>query len=149
MSILSNFDIEDIMKSLKVPLICCVSKDELPNHLKNGSYVVNMASSDHEGTHWVAFVVDKRKAYYFDSFGEPPPIDVLNFLNGCTDMYLSRAEIQNINSECCGWYVVAFLHYMYKHKNKIAALEQFLNMFKRDVTKNATILDKYITRQMS
>lgn len=146
MSILSNFDIEDVLKSLKVPLVCCVSKDQLPKKMKSGSYVVNMADSDNEGTHWVAFVIDKNKTYYFDSFGEYPPKDVLKYCNKCTDFYVSREEIQNINSVCCGWYVIAFLHYMYRRTNKKLALDTFLDMFDSDVTKNSTILDKYISK---
>ncbi len=41
---LSNIQLEDICKSLKLPLITVCSKDELPSHHAVGSYYINMAN---------------------------------------------------------------------------------------------------------
>ena len=39
---LSNLDLQDIAKQLKLPIIGVFSKDELPLHHKIGSYYINM-----------------------------------------------------------------------------------------------------------
>ena len=86
---LSNFDIEEICKELKLPIVGVYSKDELKGIDKyEGSYYVNMQNSDEgDGTHWVFMYIDKDgKALYFDSFGLPPPIEIEELLK----MFKSR-----------------------------------------------------------
>lgn len=39
-----------------------------------GAYIINIQSSeDGSGTHWVSLYLAKKKAFYSDSFGLPPP----------------------------------------------------------------------------
>ena len=53
------------------------AKDKLPT-ICQGKFVINLQSStDGNGTHWVALKTDGKKGTYFDSFGQPPPVEVL------------------------------------------------------------------------
>eukprot|EP01033_Poteriospumella_lacustris_P008803 gene8803-6338_t len=83
---LTNYQLEELAKRMRIPLEFCGFKDELPKKLKaNRSYIINMDDSidektgkQSEGTHWTCFQFvkhpnGKEQAIYFDSFGAPPP----------------------------------------------------------------------------
>jgi hypothetical protein len=73
---------------------------------------MNMSSSNHPGTHWVALaVLNDNTLAYSDSFGMPPPQSVIEF---CKDrkiknLYYNTIQIQHINSGGCGSYSLWFL----------------------------------------
>ena len=59
---LSNFDIIKICKKLKINLIGTFFKDELPQKVKKGNYIINLQSSTQgDGTHWLALILDDNK----------------------------------------------------------------------------------------
>ena len=46
------------------------SRDNLPNKIRDGAYVINLDEYSDIGTHWVALYVKKNIVVtYFDSFG--------------------------------------------------------------------------------
>ena len=45
------------------------SRDNLPNKIKDGAYVINLDEYSDIGTHWVALWVNINSVTYFDSFG--------------------------------------------------------------------------------
>ena len=45
------------------------SRDNLPNKMKNGAYVINLDEYHDIGTHWVARYGNNKTVTYFDSFG--------------------------------------------------------------------------------
>ena len=45
------------------------SRDNLPNKIKDGAYVINLDEYSDIGTHWVALWVNINNVTYFDSFG--------------------------------------------------------------------------------
>ena len=110
---LSNFDIMKIIESQGVDdFVMVCMKDELPENLKRGSYIVNLASSkDSNGTHWCAFYKTDNFSYYFDSYGFIAPLEVQNKIKPY--MYNDN-EIQDIDSTACGYYCSAFVLFMHK-----------------------------------
>ena len=44
-------------------------RDNLPNKIKDGAYVINLDEYSDIGTHWVALWVNINNVTYFDSFG--------------------------------------------------------------------------------
>ena len=44
------------------------SRDNLPNNIKNGAYVINLDEYHDIRTHWVALYVNNKTIIYFDSF---------------------------------------------------------------------------------
>ena len=45
------------------------SRNNLPNKIKKGAYVINLDEYENTGTHWVSLFVKTNEAIYFDSFG--------------------------------------------------------------------------------
>ena len=145
---LSNFDLEDLAKKYKLPLVGVYSKDELPKKLQVGSYYVNMQdSTEGGGSHWCLIkIFDRKNALYFDSFGQPLPLQVLDFLKHYKPVPYSNREIQDIDSSRCGLYVVACDRYMntVKRRQMLEQFDDFLNLFVADTKKNDGILVVYL-----
>ncbi len=86
------------------------SKDELPRARGDGVYVINLQSSNQKthdgnggGTHWVSLLVHGNRAFYFDSFGFPPPTAVLKFTAGINTISFPY-QVQPFESDLCGHY---------------------------------------------
>ena len=45
------------------------SRNNLPNKIKKGAYVINLDEYENTGTHWVSLFVTTNEVIYFDSFG--------------------------------------------------------------------------------
>ena len=69
---LSNFDIIELAKYLKIPNFRGVfMRDTLPAKIQDKECgVVNFNKSSEPGSHWVAYYKDGDKRLYFDSFGQ-------------------------------------------------------------------------------
>ena len=58
------------------------SRDNLPDEIKDGAYVVNLDEYSDIGTHWIALYVNNKTVTYFDSFGiEHISKEVKKFVN--------------------------------------------------------------------
>ena len=61
------------------------SRNNLPNKIKKGVYVINLDEYENTGTHWVALFVKPKYMVYFDSFGiEHIPKEINKFINNDT-----------------------------------------------------------------
>lgn len=155
MSVISNFDIEELATVLNLPLVGVYSKNRLPKEKKQGYYVVNLQNDvdengdQLEGTHWVCFGIFKKNAFYFDSYGFICPVEVKKFLKGF-NTYYNTQQIQSLNATCCGWYCVGACHYINKNDGSmIDKLVDYIKMFEEnDLKKNDKILYKYLTKQI-
>ena len=45
------------------------SRDNLPDKIKDGAYIINRDEYSDIGTHWIALYVDNKTVTYFDNFG--------------------------------------------------------------------------------
>ena len=140
---LSNYDIDEILKNYKINYNGIYAKNELPEKLKNGFYVINMQSSmDGNGTHWVClYKINDGYAQYFDSYGFVPPLDIENKLHKYD--YNDR-DIQNINSSSCGYYVIGYIKFMNGKTHLKKCFQTFIKMFSDNTKKNEYILDKIL-----
>lgn len=57
--------------------------------------------------HWVCLKVEKRKAFYFDSYGEPPSDFLQSYIK--VPIYYNDVQIQDLRSSHCGLYCLDFL----------------------------------------
>ena len=58
------------------------SRDNLPNKIKDGAYVINLDEYSDIGTHWVALYIKNNDVTYFDSFGvEHIPKEIKIFID--------------------------------------------------------------------
>ena len=94
-----------------------MNKDNLPNNIKNGSYVINLDEYHDIGTHWVALYVNNKIVIYFDSFGvEHIPREIKKF-------FVRKKKIRNIyriqayDSIMCGYFCIGFINFMFNGKS--------------------------------
>jgi hypothetical protein len=158
---LTDIQIKDLAKKMKVPLVFCGFKTELAETKlqHNKSYIINMEDefdeegNRNEGTHYACFQVNKYPSgkiekIYFDSFGAGPPQDVQDFIGG--KVPFNTKDIQSLMNEACGWYCLAFLHYINAYEGRTKDLytdcEHFTDLFD-DLTKSADHLkNEYILK---
>lgn len=86
------------------------TKDSFIGKIKNGFYIVNLDNITGPGTHWAVFFCHNNYVVYFDSFGLSPPMDIIQFCNKKQIIY-STDHIQDIKSDACGYYCIAFIQF--------------------------------------
>ena len=123
------------------------SRDNLPNKIKKGAYVINLDEYENTGTHWVSLFVKTKYTVYFDSFGvEHIPKEINKFINNDTikSSSLERIKsnifrIQAYNSIMCGYFCIEFINYILKGKR----LLDYTNLFSpNDFKKNDQIVKR-------
>ena len=151
---LSNFDLENLAKYYKLHINDVCMKDELPNTVQDGCYIINMQSSSKgTGTHWIALFIIRENAYYFDSFGAVPPIEICEFVNKRkhSHLYYNNWIIQDLQSSDCGFFSLAFLLWMTEHlqRNMFNVYNDFVNSFSSDTSINDEILKSFFKSSTS
>ncbi len=163
---LTDTQMTDLAKRMDIPLAFIGFKSDLPSKIEaNKSYVVNLEdalSKDgtlNRGSHWTCFQVAKypngvAECFYFDSYGVGPPQIVCKSVErdfGC-GIYHNKKDIQSLMSEVCGYYCLAYLHFInaspYASKHLITDSDTFLDMFddldeKYDFKKNEYVLKHF------
>ena len=66
--LLTNFEIQKYYQNKK-RFNGVFSRDNLPNKIKDGAYIINIDEYSDIATHWVALYVKNNDISYFDSFG--------------------------------------------------------------------------------
>lgn len=129
--ITSDKDLIKLMKELNLSLNNICFKDKLKEKkIKNGNYIINMASStDNNGTHWTCFHIDGENCYYFDSIGLKPLQEIIDYCKDKKGLY-NPHQIQKINSNYCGEWCCLYLSYMNESSNKKNNFEKFIKNFK-------------------
>jgi len=136
---LSNIDIDKLMKHYGIKQYHgCFIKDRLPTKLKNGFYVINLNGN----SHWVGLCKDKTKYYYFDSYGFIAPAEVEHRIS--KEYIWSDKDIQTMASSACGFYVTAWIRYLYHSHNKMNAYREFINQFKVNKKSNEKVLSSLL-----
>ena len=129
---LTNIEISEYYKN-KPRFNGVYSRNNLPNKIKKGAYVINLDECDNTGTHWVSLFVKANEAIYFDSFGiERIPKEINKFINSnvTKSSSLKRIKsnifrIQAYDSIMCRYFRIEFTNYMLKGKT----LLDYTNLF--------------------
>ena len=123
------------------------SRNNLPNKIKKGAYVINLDEYENAGTHWVSLFVKAKYTIYFDSFGvEHIPQDINKFIRNDTTKLSSLERIksnifriQAYDSIMCGYFCIEFIDYMLKGKT----LLDYTNLFSpNDFKKNDQVIKR-------
>ena len=123
MSGLSNQYVEDLMLQLSIQpekfkgvKPCDIFLKEIQdNHhkLEKGNcFIINMRTSEHQGSHFVSiFLSSPNNAEYFDSFGLPSFDSNINKAFQVAKLKVTKfnKSIQDLSSQFCGLYCVAYL----------------------------------------
>jgi hypothetical protein len=131
----TNVQLMNLAKKMGLPLNAVVYKDLLDNEpFEDGAYILNMASStdSNGGTHWIGLYVKYPDAYYFDSFGVVPPLEIIKYCkdNGIKKIIVSDKQIQRSQYGRCGQYTLAFLYAMHKGRGPyLKRYQKFLNEY--------------------
>ena len=105
------------------------SRNNLPNKIKKGAYVINLDEYENTGI-WVALFV--KYTVYFDSSGiEHIPKEINKFI-GNNDIKSNIFRIQAYDSIMCGYFCIEFINYMLKGKT----LLDYTNLFSPNDFKN-------------
>ena len=100
------------------------SRNNLPNKIKKGAYVIILDEYENTGTHWISLFVKHKYTVYFDSFGiEHIPKKINKFINNDTTkssaiarIKSNKFRIQAYDSIMCGYFCIEFIDYMLKGK---------------------------------
>jgi len=123
--------------------IGCFPHDKLKpiKRKSNISIIINTANSKSIGEHWVAMRMTNNECFYFDSFG----VEIINenikkFAKIYKKAIYSVRCIQNIDSEKCGEFCVAFIN----NVHCIESYKKFINSFSEKNYENDIIVDYLI-----
>ena len=101
------------------------SRDNLPNKIKDGAYVINIDEYSDIGTHWIALHVNNKTVTYFDSFGvEHIAKEIKKFINN-KNIISNIFRIQPYDLVMCWYFCIAFIDFMFKGNS----LTDFTNIF--------------------
>ena len=108
------------------------SRNNLPNKIKKGAYVINLDKYENTGTHWISLFVKPKYTVYFDSFGiEQIPEEINKFINN--DIKSNIFRIQAYDSIICGYFCIEFINYVLKGKTLLDYTDLFSpNSFKKN-----------------
>ena len=126
---LTNTQIREMSEKMSIPLADTLFKNDLPQKFKfNKSYFINLEDEYKEdgtlnqGTHWTCLQINKYpndliEAIYFDPYGIGAPEEVKKVFNktiGAIGRQFphNTKDIQSLMNNACGWYCLAFLHYL-------------------------------------
>lgn len=141
-NITSDSDIDEMLYHISNYKGCFV-KDELPKELENGFYVVNLNGQ----SHWCALQKEGDIYFWFDSYGFPAPIEVIDRID--MDSYFwNEIQIQDLDSTACGYYCVAYVFFMNQKMNPFKSFVQFCKLFNKDTNKNDKILKVLLTKYL-
>ena len=116
------------------------SRDNLPNKIKDGAYVINLDEHSDIETHWIALYVQNNDTTYFESFGiEYIPKEIRTFI-GNKNIKTNIFRIQAYDSIMCGYFCIGFIDFMLAGKT----LTEYTNLFSpNNFKKNDDIILNY------
>ena len=141
---MSNFDLLNWCKYLKIPIKNVLSRDQkVPHNHKQTFFIYNLEPSYLFGSHWVCTFAKNNVINYFDSFGLPPFQEMVDHAKKQNVTLLHQnQQIQNLYSSVCGYFCLYFLNEM----NKGVDYFDLLQVFGTDTIKNEAFLERYFKK---
>ena len=122
--LLTNFEIQEYYKN-ESRFNGVYYRDNLPNKIKDGAYVINIDEHYDIGTHWIALYVNDKTVIYFDSFGvEHISKEIKKFINN-KNIIANIFRIKAYDSIMCGYFCIGFIDFMFNG----SSLTDFTNFF--------------------
>ena len=116
---LTNFEIQEYYQN-EPRFNGVFSRDNLPNNIKNGTYVINLNEYHDIGTHWVALYVNNKTIIIIKHILR----EIMKFITRkkiITNIY----RIQAYDSIMCGYFCIGFINFMFNGKS----LTDYTNLF--------------------
>ena len=145
---LTDSQITDLAKRMRIPLAGIVFKDELKAPLEyNKAYIVNLQDStddegnENDGTHWTFLQLVKHpngkiEKIFFDPYGAPPSANIKKAVEETTKskgLPYTEKDVQSLMNNACGWYCLALGHFINASQYRSGSLYDdvgcFMDMF--------------------
>jgi hypothetical protein len=106
---LYSSDIRKLARQLKIPNFVGVRmRDQLNGRV--GRYecgIVNLDTTSGSGSHWICYYCNDNDRYFFDSFAEPPPLELLRYLKSPSEFNMpiikrNAKTVQHDETSECG-----------------------------------------------
>ena len=138
---ISNFDLLEWCKYLKIPINNVLSRDQtVPHNHKLGLFIYNLEPHYMSGSHWIATYVKDNVINYFDSFGLPPFQELVNHaVRKNLTLLHQNQQIQNLYTTTCGFFCLYFLNEMHKNVDYF----DLLQVFDTDTNRNEKLIENY------
>ena len=93
------------------------SKDNLPDKIKDGAYVIKLHEYSDIGTHWIALYVNTKTVTYFDSCGvEHIPKEIKKIVSN-KNIIKNIFRIQEFDLVMSGYFCIGFIDFILKDNN--------------------------------
>ena len=114
---LTNVELNKAAQELKIPNFRGVFlRDTLPMKPRRKECgIFNLDSSSGDGTHWVAWYKNGDVAFYFDSYGIQPPLELTKYVD--TPLFYNTLQVQPAGEVFCGHLCLYILKEMSKGKD--------------------------------
>ena len=141
---MSNFDLLDWCKYLKIPIKNVLSRDQtVPHQHKLALFIYNLEPHYMSGSHWVTTYVRDGTINYFDSFGMPPFQELVNHAKEKNlNLLRQNQQIQNLYTTTCGYFCLYFLNEMHKGVDYF----DLLQVFSFDTEENEKFIEDYFSK---
>ena len=141
---MSNFDLLDWCRYLKIPINNVLSRDQtVPHNHKLALFIYNLEPQYLFGSHWVSTYVKNNVINYFDSFGMQPFQELVDHAKRKNLTLLHQnQQLQNLYSTTCGYFCLYFLNEM----NKGVDYFDLLQVFSNDTNKNEKFIENYFKK---
>ena len=104
-----------------------------------------MDNSTGNGTHWTCLINLNNTIIYFDSYGGPPPMSVLDKTKKYKRRFHNSIQIQQFNSNVCGYYCIYVItELLCNHKSFVDIITSFSN----NMNENDQFITNYFTQQL-
>lgn len=113
------------------------ARDQLPEHLPPGGYIVNTDNADGPGIHWVALWVEEDSVEFMDSFAHDPEYYGWSF---SLSLLMNARQLQSDNAITCGAYCLYFLYF----RALGLSMETILEFFSVDTRLNDLHVSRFV-----
>ena len=147
LSTTSDIYLAKCCNALKIPMgpRPVVMRDECYLPETGKGLIVNLESSDENGTHWICFYRSALGIFYEDSFGVPPIQELVDLCRKeRIKLFFNTLQHQALSSDDCGYQCLFFLDSMVHNKGMVT--ERFANFhrqFRGKVSNGEMILHKW------
>jgi|688.fasta_scaffold463846_3 hypothetical protein len=126
LGITSSNQLYNLAKKLNLKINYIGFAENLPKKIINGIYIINLGDNYRFGTHWTLLYIKDNEAFYSDSYAMPPEDYIFDFVKGKNFEYNKDFQLQGIDENYCGVWVIASAYYL---KNEKGSLKERFNKF--------------------
>ena len=102
--------------------------------------ILNLNRHDQQGSHWISWVKLNLSRYYFDSYGERPPVEILKYLKSREEyeqdipaIHCNAITVQHNDSQECGALSIYVIYYILKGHTFESILQKLEKRYNKSI----------------